>query len=319
MLLAGWACATSSDRNAAGPGGKVWKVGFAQFGSESQWRIAVSSSVQRAFLQDPSVELIYSDAQQSQDRQLDALRSFIARKVNVILLTAVAERGYRPVLEEARKAGIPVIVIDRDVAREDRPLRLALMGSSFVEEGEKAARWLAGYLQRKGIDDGARPIRIVELQGDLRTFAANDRMNGFRSQVAQHPNWQITHSQPGNWYSAGGKKVMAAFLESDRDIQVVYAHNDQMALGAIQAIKEAGLRPGKDITVVSIDGVKGALQAIASGELNCSVECSPYLGPQVLQAVRELRAGKPLPPVIWTDERVFDETNASEELPRSEY
>jgi galactofuranose transport system substrate-binding protein len=298
---------------------KTWVVGFSQIGSESEWRTADTISVQNAFLEDPTFNLVYSDAQQKQENQIKALRSFIARKVNVILFTALVETGYGPVLQEAKQAGIPVVMIDRDVAAADRPLRLTIMGSDFIKEGEKAGEWLGKYLKDKGIDDGSKAINIVELQGTTGSAPAIDRKKGFETALAKHPNWKVTRSQTGNFTSSEGKAVMEAFLKADKNIQVLYAHNDQMALGAIQAIKEAGLKPGKDITIVSVDAVKGAFEAMVKGELNVSIECSPLLGPQALQAVKDLRAGKKLPGRIWTIEGIFDETNAAKELPNRQY
>jgi len=298
---------------------KTWVVGFSQIGSESEWRTANTISVQNAFLEDPSFNLIYSDAQQKQENQIKALRSFIARRVDCILFTALVETGYGPVLQEAKRAGIPVVMIDRDVAKEDRGLRLTIMGSDFVREGEKAAEWLAEYLKKEGIDDGRKTINIVELQGTTGSAPAIDRYNGFRNVMKDHSNWKITRSQTGNFTSSEGKMVMEAFLKADRNIDVLYAHNDQMALGAIQAIKEAGLRPGKDIIIVGIDAVKGAFEAMVAGEMNCSVECSPLLGPQAVQAVRDLRDGKKLPARIWTIEGIFDQTTAAAALPTRQY
>jgi simple sugar transport system substrate-binding protein len=298
---------------------KHWVVGFSQIGSESEWRTADTISVQNAFLEDPTFTLIYSDAQQRQENQIKALRSFIARKVNAILVTALVETGYGPVLQEAKRAGIPVVMIDRDVAAEDRGLRLTIMGSDFVKEGEKTALWLADYMKKKGLDDGQKTINIVELQGTTGSAPAIERYNGFRNIMKDHPNWKITRSQTGNFTSSEGKQVMEAFLKADKNIDVLYAHNDQMALGAIQAIKEAGLRPGKDIIIVAIDAVKGAFEAMVAGEMNASIECSPLLGPQAVQAMRDLRDGKKLPARIYTIEGVFDETNAAEALPTRQY
>jgi galactofuranose transport system substrate-binding protein len=298
---------------------KHWVVGFSQIGSESEWRTADTISVQSAFFEDPSFTLIYSDAQQKQENQIKAVRSFIARKVNVILFTALVETGYGPVLQEAKQAGIPVVMIDRDVAAADRHLRLTIMGSDFVKEGEKAGNWLADYLKKKNMDDGSKQINIVELQGTTGSAPAIDRKKGFEAVLAKHPNWKVTRSQTGNFTSSEGKAVMEAFLKADKNIQVLYAHNDQMALGAIQAIKEAGLQPGKDIIIVGVDAVKGAFEAMVRGEMNASIECSPLLGPQALQAVKDLRAGKKLPARIWTIESIFDETNAKEALPSRQY
>ena len=296
---------------------KVWTVGFSQIGSESEWRTADTISVQNAFLEDPSFNLIYSDAQQKQENQIKALRSFIARKVDAILFTALVETGYGPVLAEAKKAGIPVVMIDRDVAKEDRGLRLTIMGSDFIKEGEKAGTWLADYLKKMGKDSGT--VNIVELQGTTGSAPAIDRKTGFGNIVAKHANWKISRSQTGNFTTSEGKAVMEAFLKADKNIDVLYAHNDGMALGAIQAIKEAGLQPGKDIIIVGVDAVKGAFEAMVAGEMNASIECSPLLGPQAIQALRDLRAGKTLPARIWTIESIFDQSNAAEALPSRQY
>lgn len=320
LLLLAVALALSTGVFAATKAKRKIVVGFSQIGAESEWRNANTISVQNAFNDDPDMILLYSDAQQKQENQIKALRTFIARKVDVILFTALVETGYGPVLQEAKKAKIPVIMIDRDVAKEDRHLRLTIMGSDFVEEGRKAARWLGDYLKKQGIDDGNKEINIVELQGTVGSAPAIDRKKGFEEIMkASHPNWKITRSQTGNFTRAEGKAVMEAFLKADKNIQVLFAHNDDMALGAIQAIKEAGLKPGKDIIIVSIDGVKGAFEAMVRGELNCSVECSPLLGPQAVQAVHDLMDGKKLPERIWTIEGVFDQTNAAAALPTRQY
>jgi simple sugar transport system substrate-binding protein len=298
---------------------KVWVVGFAQLGSESEWRTADTHSVQDAFAQDDSFIFMYSDAQQKQENQIKALRTFIARKVDCIVFTALVETGYGPVLTEAKNAKIPVIMIDRDVQKSDRGLRMTIMGSDFVKEGEKAGNWLATYLKAQGMDDGTTPIDIAELQGTTGSAPAIDRAAGFRNVSKNHPNWQINHSQDGDFTTAQGKAVMEAFLKADPKIQVLWAHNDGMALGAIQAIKEAGLQPGKDIIIIGADGVKGMFQAIVNGEANCTIECNPLLGPQAVQAVRDLRDGKKLPGRIWTIEGQFDATNAAAALPTRQY
>ena len=298
---------------------KTWVVGFSQIGSESEWRTADTMSVQTALGEDPTLVMVYSDAQQKQENQIKALRSFIQRKVDVILFTALVETGYGPVLQEAQKAKIPVIMIDRDVAKEDQKYRLTIMGSDFIKEGEKAGMWLAKYLKDKGMDDGTTPIDIAELQGTTGSAPAVERAEGFRNISKDHANWQIKHSQDGDFTSSQGKQVMEAFLKDDPKIQVLWAHNDQMALGAIQAIKEAGLQPGKDIIIIGADAVKGMFQAIVAGEANATIECNPLLGPQAVQAIHDLRAGKKLPARIWTIESQFDATNAEAALPTRQY
>jgi simple sugar transport system substrate-binding protein len=294
-------------------------VGLSQIGSESEWRNANTISMQNTFNDDPDVTLIYSDAQQKQENQIKAIRSFIARKVDVILFTALVETGYGPVMQEAQKAKIPIIMIDRDVAKEDQKYRMTIMGSDFVKEGEKAGNWLADYLKKQGLDDGTKPINIVQIEGTTGSAPAIDRATGFANIMKNHPNWKITRSQTGDFTVDGGKAVMEAFLKADKTIQVLYAHNDGMALGAEQAIKEAGLKPGKDIIVIGVDGVKGAFNAMVAGEQNASIECSPLLGPQALQAVKDYMAGKKLPGRIWTIEGVFDQSNAAAALPTRQY
>ncbi|HBE78441.1 MAG TPA: LacI family transcriptional regulator [Firmicutes bacterium] len=296
-----------------------WVIGFSQIGSESEWRTADTISIKDALSEDPNMSLVYADAQQKQENQIKALRSFIARKVDVIVFTALVETGYGPVLQEAQKAKIPVIMVDRDVAKEDQQYRLTIMGSNFLEEGRKAANWLADYLKKQGIDDGKKPVNIAELQGTVGSAPAIDRKKGFEEIMKGHPNWKITHSQTGNFTRAEGKPVMEAFLKADKDIQVLFAHNDDMALGAIQAIKEAGLKPGKDIIVVSMDGVKGIFEAIIAGEANCTVECNPLLGPQAVQAIYDYMEGKKLPAKIDTIEGIFDQTTAKEAFPTRQY
>jgi simple sugar transport system substrate-binding protein len=298
---------------------KQWVVGFSQIGSESEWRTADTHSVQDAFAQDDSFALMYADAQQKQENQIKALRSFITRKVDCIVFTALVETGYGPVLAEAQKAKIPVVMIDRDVATADRKYRLTIMGSDFIKEGEKVGLWLEKYLKDQSIDDGTTPIDFAEIQGTTGSAPAIERAQGFRNIQKNHSNWMINHSQDGDFTSTQGKAVMEAFLKADPKIQVLFAHNDQEALGAIQAIKEAGLEPGKDIVIISIDGVKGIFQAIVNGEANCTVECNPLLGPQAVQAVRDLRAGKKLPGRIWTIESIFDVSNAAAALPSRQY
>ena len=299
---------------------ETWIVGFSQIGAESEWRNANTFSVQNAIGEDPTLLLVFSDAQQKQENQIKALRSFIARGVDVIAFTALVETGYGPVLQEAKDAGIPVIMIDRDVAPEDRHLRLTIMGSDFVEEGRKAANWLAGYLKEQGLDDGERQINIVELQGTVGSAPAIERKKGFEEVMsANHPNWKIVRSQTGNFTRSEGKAVMEAFLKAEKNIDVLYAHNDDMALGAIQAIEEAGLRPGKHIIIIGVDAVKGAFAEILAGRMNCTVECSPLLGPQLVQAIHDLRDGYELPERIYTIEGLFDHTNAAEAFPTRQY
>lgn len=294
-------------------------VGYAQIGAESEWRTANTRSVQQAAI-DFDINLLFVDAQQQQQNQIKALRTFVAKKVNVIFLAPVVESGWGPVLREVKKAKIPLVLVDRNVDEKDTSLWVAHMGADFVAEGKKAGKWLGDYLKAQGIDDGKKQINIAELQGTVGSAPAIDRKSGFEAVMkAEHPNWKITRSQTGNFTRSEGKAVMEAFLKADKNIQVLYAHNDDMALGAIQAIEEAGIKPGKDIIIVSVDAVKGAFQAMIDGKLNCTVECSPLLGPQMMQTALDIVAKKPIPREVWTIEGVFDQTVAAKEFPNRQY
>ena len=162
---------------------------------------------------------------------------------------------------------------------------------------------------------------IAELTGTPNSAPANDRKKGFEEVLTQYPGMSIVYSQTGDFTRAKGKEVMEALLKSPvgKRINALFAHNDDMALGAIQAIEAAGLKPGKDITIVSIDGIKDALVAITEGKLNCSVECNPLLGPKVFDAVQAVMDKKPLPKRIVVEDSMFDATNAAKELPNRKY
>jgi simple sugar transport system substrate-binding protein len=290
-------------------------LGFAQVGAESEWRTANTESIKQA-AKDFGIVLKFSDAQQKQENQIKAIRAFIAQKVDVIAFSPVVEDGWETVLREAKAAKIPVILSDRAVNVADNSLWVSFMGSDFVEEGRRAGRWLVDDLNKLG---RTGTIDIVELQGTVGSAPAIDRKKGFEEILKDHPNLQITRSQTGDFTRAKGKEVMEAFLKADRNINVLFAHNDDMAIGAIQAIEEAGLKPGKDIIIVSIDGVKGAFEAMMAGKLNCSVECSPLLGPQLMTAVKDLMAGKPLTKRIVTQEGVFPAEMAAKAFPTRKY
>ncbi|MBO9827673.1 ABC transporter substrate-binding protein [Xanthomonas sp. A2111] len=314
--LLGMALAACSGGKDAGKAPGQLTVGFSQVGAESEWRTANTASIKQA-VADAGMKLKFSDAQQKQENQIKALRSFIAQRVDVIAFSPVVESGWETVLREAKAAKIPVVLTDRAVKVSDDSLYVTLIGSDFVEEGRKAARWL---VERSPLKDGDKPVRIVELQGTVGSAPAIDRMRGFKEILAAHPRFQIVRSQSGDFTRAKGKEVMEAFLKAEgRNIDVLYAHNDDMAIGAIQAIEEAGLKPGKDILVISVDGVKGAFEAMQAGKLNVTVECNPLLGPQLVQAIRDLKAGKPLPKRIVVEESVYTQDQAAAELPKRKY
>jgi simple sugar transport system substrate-binding protein len=305
------ACSGGADKS----GGDAITVGFSQVGAESEWRTANTRSVKEA-LAEPEFQLKFSDGQQKQENQIKALRSFIAQRVDVIAFSPVVETGWDTVLQEAKAAGIPVVLTDRAVDVADESLFVTFIGSDFVEEGRRAARWL--------IDDSAGasgPIRVVELQGTVGSAPANDRMAGFREVISQDQRFEVVRSQSGDFTRAKGKEVMEAFLKAEGagKIDVLFAHNDDMAIGAIQAIEEAGLKPGEDIRIVSIDGVRGAFEAMKAGKLNATVECNPMLGPQLAGLIRDVHAGRPVPRRVVVEEGVFTRDQAAAELPNRQY
>jgi len=289
-------------------------LGFSQIGAESEWRTANTKSIKDS-AKEAGINLKFSDAQQKQENQIKAIRSFIAQKVDVIAFSPVVETGWEPVLREAKAAKIPVILTDRAVNVKDDSLWVSFIGSDFVEEGRRSGRWLVDKMK-----DHQGTVNIVELQGTVGSAPAIDRKVGFEEIIKDKPKFKIIRSQTGDFTRAKGKEVMEAFLKAEgKKINVLYAHNDDMAIGAIQAIEEAGLKPGKDIIIVSIDAVKGAFEAMIAGKLNVSVECSPLLGPQLMSAVKDLMAGKSLPKRIVTKEGVFPMETAAKEFPNRKY
>jgi len=289
-------------------------LGFSQVGAESEWRTANTESI-KSSAKDAGIELKFSDAQQKQENQIKAIRAFIAQKVDVIAFSPVVESGWGTVLREAKAAKIPVILSDRAVNEKDDSLWVSFMGSDFVEEGRRAGRWLVE--KTKG---STTPVNIVELQGTVGSAPAIDRKKGFEEIIKADPKFKIIRSQTGDFTRAKGKEVMEAFLKAEgKKINVLYAHNDDMAIGAIQAIEEAGMKPATDILIISVDAVKGAFEAMMAGKMNVSVECSPLLGPQLMQAVKDLKAGKTLPKRIVTEESVFPMEVAAKEFPNRKY
>jgi ABC-type sugar transport system substrate-binding protein len=287
-------------------------LGFAQVGAESEWRTANTVSIKDA-AKAAGIDLKFSDAQQKQENQIKAIRSYIAQKVDVIAFAPVVTTGWDTVLKEAKQAKIPVILTDRNIDTKDPSLYVTMIGSDFVEEGQKAAKWLLENYKTPG------DVNIVELQGTVGSAPAIDRKKGFEEGIKADPRFKITRSQTGDFTRAKGKEVMEAFLKTDKNIQVLFAHNDDMAIGAIQAIEAAGMKPGKDIIIVSIDAVKGAFEAMMAGKLNVSIECNPQLGPQLMTVVKEVLAGKEQPKWVKTKEGVFPMETAAKEFPSRKY
>jgi simple sugar transport system substrate-binding protein len=285
-------------------------IGFAQLGAESEWRVANTKSIKETAEQ-LGIELRFSDAQQQQDNQIRAVRSLIIQKVDVIGISPIVETGWEPVFQEAKNAGIPIILVDRRAAvRED--LYVTYLGSDFMEEGRRAATTLMQIVGGKA--------NIVELVGTIGSAPAIDRYEGFRQILRAYPEMKIIDSQSGDFTRAKGKEVMRAFLEAHgRGITAVYSHNDDMALGAIQAIEEYGLRPGVDIKIVSVDAARVAFDAMIAGKLNAAIECNPLLGPQFFELALKVVNGEAVPKRVPSKEDIFLPDHAAEILPSRQY
>ncbi|MGI5522362.1 ABC transporter substrate-binding protein [Micromonospora sp. CA-259024] len=314
LLVGGVAACGNSDTGGGGSAddGKI-TMGFSQVGAESGWRTANTTSIKEAAAA-AGIELKFDDAQQKQENQIKAIRNYIQQKVDVIAFSPVVESGWDTVLKEAKDAGIPVILTDRSVDSADKSLYKTFLGSDFVKEGRLAGEWL---VEQKKTASG--PVNIVELQGSAGAAPANDRKKGFAEAIAANPNLKVIASQTGEFTRAGGKAVMEQFLKANPKIDVLFAHNDDMGLGALEAITAAGKVPGKDITIITVDAVKDGMQALADGKFNFIAECSPLLGPQLMDLAKKVHAGEQVPARIETEETTFTQEQAKEALPNRKY
>jgi ABC-type sugar transport system substrate-binding protein len=304
--------ATSSSTGAAA---KTITLGFSQVGSESGWRAANTQSVKDA-AKAAGINLKFSDAQQKQENQIAAIRSYIQQKVDIISFSPVVVTGWDTVLKEAKAAKIPVILTDRSVEVSDPSLYVTLIGSDFEWEGERAA-----HLLEKVLQGHTGPVKIAQLEGTTGSAPAIERTKGFaKIMAASDPTWKIVVTQTGEFTRDGGKQVMAAFLKSHPDINVLFAQNDDMGIGAIQAIEAAGKKPGTDIKIVSIDGVHDGFVAMSQGKINAIAECNPLLGPQLMDTAKQVAAGKTgLARWIKTTENDFTQDQAAAALPSRKY
>lgn len=315
MLLALAGCSagggsTSGEGEAPAPEDLV--VGFSQVGAESGWRAANTKDIQASF-EEAGIPLKFSDAQQKQENQIKAIRSYIQQGVDVIAFSPVVESGWDTVLKEAKDADIPVVLTDRSVDSEDTSLYVSFLGSDFVEEGKKAGDWVVEEFA------DADAVKIIQLEGTTGSAPAIDRAEGFADVIASDPKFEVVASQTGDFTRSGGKQVTEALLKSNPDVDLIYAHNDDMGLGAIEAIEAAGLTPGVDIKIVTIDAVKDGMQALADGKINFIVECSPLLGNQLVEIVEKVVAGEEVEERIVTEETTFTQEQAIEALPDRQY
>jgi len=315
--------AKKDDAKAASSGGKQITMGFSQIGAESEWRTAHTESI-KAAAKAAGVNLQFSDAQQKQENQIKAIRSFIAQGVDIIAFVPIVETGWDTVLKEAKDAKIPVIVVDRDVKLSDESLYIAKIGTDSITEGKKVFNWIDEYMKKENKQPrSGDKFNIVVLEGTVGSSVAIGRANGFKEAMAAAPDaakYTILASQTGEFTRQKGQEVMESFLKSDRDkIDILFAHNDDMALGAIQAIEAAGLKPGKDITIISIDSVKGMFQAMIDGKANCTVECNPLQGDLLMETAKKILNKEEVPKNVYVEEGIFPADVAAKTLPERKY
>ena len=288
------------------PEGSPIVVGFSQVGAESEWRVANSESMKSALSEENGYELIFDDARNEQENQIRAIRTFIQQDVDYIVFSPRVETGWTSILQEARDAGIPVIVIDRDIEVADRSLYTAYIGSDFRKEGDTAVQWLENLMQKRGKTD--TPVRIVHIQGTIGSSAQIGRTAALEDALERNPNWQIVAQELGDFTRAKAYEVMGAILKETKEIDVVYCENDGEALGAIDAMEEAGLTCNTDggVIVISFDATKLGLSYCLQGKIALNVECNPLQGPYVAEIIQRLERGETVEPVKHVDETAFD-------------
>ena len=296
---------------------KVITVGYAQVGAESDWRLANTESFKSTFTAENGYKLIFDDAQQKQENQIKAMRNFIQQDVDYIVVAPVVETGWETVLGEAKAAGIPVILSDRQMKVSDDSLYLCWVGGNFLKEGRDSVIWLNDYLKKNGRD--SEKLNVLLIQGTIGSSAQVGRTQGITEGLAKNPNYNLLAKQTGEFTQAKGQEVMESFLKQYDDIDVVFAENDNMAWGAVDAIKAAGKQPGKDIIIICFDAVHETFNKMMAGEINCAVECNPLHGPRVDSIIKTLEAGGTVDKIAYVDEGVFDEANAEAMLPTRKY
>ena len=277
--------------------------GFAQTENNNPWRIAQTESMRNA-AEENGVELLITDAQSNTPKRVSDIEDMIAQGVDVLFIPPREEEGLEPALKSAREAGVPVFLVDREATARICEDYVSFMGSNFIQQGERAAEWLA--------EGSGGEAKIAELQGTVGASVTVDRGEGFKAVIDENPGMEMVASQSGNFNRAEGQNVMEQILGGNPDLNAVYAHNDEMAIGAIQALKDAGRKPGEDVTVVSVDGTRDALQAIIDGDLGATVETNPRFGPLAFETARRFLAGESVPTKITVQDHLFEESNAAE-------
>jgi simple sugar transport system substrate-binding protein len=279
-------------------------LGFSQIGAESAWRKRNTQSIVEA-AEESGIQLLFDNAEQKQENQIKAMRSFIAYQVDVIAFVPIVATGWDNILQEAKDAGIPVLVTDRKIETSNENLYSGFIGTDSEREGRDAARFILDKFSH--IEN--RPIRIIEISGTEGSSVALGRAAGFREGLTENPEFEIIHSESGDFLRSKGYEIMSRILKEYDDIDAIYSHNDGMTLGIIDAMYERDLQPGSDIVIVTIDAEQAAIEALRRGEVNCVIECNPNTGPAIMELTKKLARGESIPRFQHVDEEVFYETD----------
>lgn len=299
MATCGCGAAGDASGSVAEDYDKLIVVGFSQVGAESDWRSANTTSMQAALSETNGYKLIFDDAQQKQEKQITAIRNFIQQEVDYIVLAPTTETGWDTVLQEAKAAGIPVIIVDRMIGVSDDSLFTCWVGSDFRREGDIAVAWMEEKF-------GTQPVNILHLQGSIGSTAQIGRTQGLDAGIQANENWTLLAREGGEFTQAKGQEVMEGFLAQYKDFNVVYSENDNMAYGAIDALKAAGFRPGVDVVVISFDANRTALEMTLEGLISFNVECNPLHGPRVQAIIEQLETGQIPQKFTYVEETAFD-------------
>jgi ABC-type sugar transport system substrate-binding protein len=291
-----------------GQGGGKKVIGFSQMEMDGPWRIAETESIKGEASKRPDkYDLRVTVAQGDTAKQAANVEDLVAQRVDAIFLAPRETVGFEQALATARSAKIPVILVDREAAGTAGEDFVTVLKSDFIKQGQRAAEWLAKASNGKA--------NIVELSGTSGASVTADRGKGFRDEIAKHPEMKIIQSQTGDFNRAKARDVMQNIIQArGREITAVYAHNDEMALGAIQALEAANMKPGTDVLIISVDGQKSALQAILDGKMNVTIESNPRFGPLAFATLEKFWSGEKLPPIVGIEDRLFDKTNAAQFL-----
>lgn len=295
---------------------KVITLGYAQSGTDATWSLAYVESVKENCTEENGIKLLYENAEGDFDRQVEIVRSYIQQKVDIIGFTPIVSDGWDDVLKEAKAAGIPVVILDRTVSAPDN-LYECWIGSNFLLEGYKAADWLIEYMKNHGSGKGKYKVAIF--QGTIGASAEVGRTKGVEEMLGDDGNYKIVYKDTGDFCHDGGVKNMKKVLEKNLDIDILIAENDDMALGAIEVMEKNGIKPGKDIVIVSFDGIHAAFEAMIKGKINCDMECNPLSGKPFVDAIKKVMNGDPIEKSNYIQEELFPADTAADYIDHRKY